>query len=62
MQEPIEDSAEYLTRWASDIKAAVSSEELAALIREYRRLARTGDDPSNRKIARRRAEVLGKEL
>ena len=57
-----EDSPEYLTRWADEFADAVSPEELDKAIKSYRRLARTADDPIDRKIARRRAEALLKKM
>ena len=61
MTEEIEDSPEYLARWAEAFANAASHEELEAAIKSYRRIARTADDPTDRKIARRRAEALAKK-
>ena len=39
MQEPIEDSPEYLTRWADEFADAVSQDELDKAIKSDRREA-----------------------
>ena len=62
MPEDIEDSPEYLARWAEAFANAASHDELETAIKSYRRISKTADDPIDRKIARRRAEALLKKL
>lgn len=58
-----DDEIDDLRAWAAQVAACVDSQELSALIRDYRRIARNkAVDSESRKLARMQAKALSEQV
>ncbi len=57
----VDDSPDYLTKWAAQLADALSADELRRLVQDYARQSRNSKSPeTDRAFARRRANALRK--